>query len=331
MARFPFESTLVDQFSRIIVGGTVTVNLTGTSTAATVYAAESGGSAITDSQITTGSDGTYKFWVDDGDYGISQRFRLVLAGGSPFTTRTIDDVVVFPGITTGSTDTLTNKIIDADNNTISNLEHGAEVDEPSSGVHGVTGSIVGTTDTQILSAKTLTTPIIGDMTNANHDHADAAGGGNTLLVPTIASMANAGHDHADAAGGGNLGVVQATNLTLTGAAPATPVAHRLYTDNIVKGWVQFQANGTIDDAVNVTTVDDDNVGDWGINWVTDFAAANYAVVCGVQSSTTGQLVGNIGVDNAGKAAGTTEIICVNSTTGTTEVDEDVMYVIAVGQ
>jgi hypothetical protein len=66
----------------------------------------------------------------------------------------------------------------------------------------------------ILDEVYLDAPTIPDFTNSTHDHADAAGGGNTLVTPTIASFVNATHDHADAAGGGSLGDIG--NLTSTG-------------------------------------------------------------------------------------------------------------------
>jgi len=64
---------------RVVPGGTVTVYLAETETLATIYEQETGGSAVEGSQVTSDNNGHYYFFVDEGDYTSSQRFKVVLS------------------------------------------------------------------------------------------------------------------------------------------------------------------------------------------------------------------------------------------------------------
>jgi hypothetical protein len=54
-------------------------------------------------------------------------------------------------------------------------------------------------------ANKFNAPVIADLTNMTHNHANAAAGGNTLNTPTIANFTNSQHNHTSASTGGNLG------------------------------------------------------------------------------------------------------------------------------
>ena len=127
----------------------------------------SGVHGVTGNVVGTSDTQTLTNKTIDGDSNTLQNLALstlkvILADANKFVTRDASGNVVSTIATpsgdvvgTSDTQTLTNKTIDANNNTISNLAHGAEVDNPTSGVHGVTGNVVGTSDTQSLSNKTL--------------------------------------------------------------------------------------------------------------------------------------------------------------------------------
>jgi hypothetical protein len=180
--------------------------------------------------------------------------------------------------------------------------------------------------TEILTNKTLTTPIIASFTNATHDHADAAGGGNTLLVPTIASFTNATHNHSDAAGGGNLTDVQATSLTLTSTTDTD-------TNTVTKLNI-IAAHGSLDNSsgtpawngtpYNFTASFTDNgTGDTEVFIDTDMADANYTVLSSIDDAAS------IICSALNKLAGSFDVRASND--AGTAVDRDISIIVVGAQ
>lgn len=60
--------------------------------------------------------------------------------------------------------------------------------------HGATGAVVGTTNEQTLTGKTLTQPEIGDFTLAMHDHSNNAGGGELEIIKDLSPQLGADLD-----------------------------------------------------------------------------------------------------------------------------------------
>jgi len=96
MSRYKLPSCVFqDQSGNVVASGTCSVLLAGTSTAASIYAASSGGAAV--NSVTSDSAGQCTFYVDTGDYEYSQLFDITLSK-TDFTSKTFPNVVIFPAL-----------------------------------------------------------------------------------------------------------------------------------------------------------------------------------------------------------------------------------------
>ena len=93
--RYIYQNEVQDGRGNFVAGASVTVTLAGGTTKASIYSALTGGTVDADGIITTGTDGTFAFYVDEDDYSHSQQFRIVWSK-SGFTSETWDYIQIFP-------------------------------------------------------------------------------------------------------------------------------------------------------------------------------------------------------------------------------------------
>jgi hypothetical protein len=105
MARYIYQGFTQDANGKIITSASITVYLGGTTSAATIYAADSGGVALTGGVVTSSATtGYFKFYADEANYQASTKFDLVQSK-TGYTTTTLEDVIIpglpesYPGLT----------------------------------------------------------------------------------------------------------------------------------------------------------------------------------------------------------------------------------------
>lgn len=123
-------------------------------------------------------------------------------------------------------------------------------------------------------------------------------------------------------------ITNVTSIEVDGAAPSPPVANTLYTDNIIRGWINLDGTGTIaiNDSFNVSGIVDDGTGTYTITWDLDFANANYAIAAFGADDTDDIHVTNVAIANY--TAGSVQVRGVNSANNVE--DASIISIIAIG-
>ena len=94
MGRYIYQGVAQDGTGRVIASASILVYEAGTTTGATIYALVAGGSADADSTITSGTDGSFQFFIDSGDYSTAQAFDILISKTN-YNTTTLEDVSIF--------------------------------------------------------------------------------------------------------------------------------------------------------------------------------------------------------------------------------------------
>lgn len=140
--------------------------------------------------------------------------------------------------------------------------------------------------------------------------------GDIAITGTIGSGTFNGTIGSSASGSANLPAVK-TALNASGSAG-------IYA---CRAWVQFNANGTIAGSGNVSSVDDEGVGLYKVNFTTAMPDANYAVVTSGRNDANGAMYLTLrGGSGNGPATGSVQVTGVNGANTIVDLDTNCVSV-----
>ena len=280
------------------------------SDSATALATQQSIKAYVDSQVTAqdldfsaDTGGALSIDLDSESLTLTGGTGIDTAGSGNSVTFNIDSTVA----TLTGTQTLTNKTIDADNNTVSNLE----VDNLKSGVLDTDLTTVAATDTTLASAKAIKTYVDSQVTAQDLDFQADTGGALSIDLDTE-TMTFTGGTGIDTSGSGNAVTfaIDSTVATLTGTQTLT---NKSIDASQLTGTV---ANARLDqqlqDVAGLAVTDGNFIVGDGLNFVAE-SGATARTSLGLGSIAT-QDANNVSI-TGGSVSGITDLAIADGGTG----------------
>ena len=116
------------------------------------------------------------------------------------------------------------------------------------------------------------------------------------------------------------GTSTAGSIAVTGEGNSTTTNLQ---QGLAKSWINKPADGaSINDSFNISSLDDDGTGDFGVHYANDFSSVNYCWSSGNDDSASSTAMLGTDSTNGGYATGSTEFetFYVNSTNNRTNHD-----------
>ena len=95
--------------------------------------------------------------------------------------------------------------------------------------------------------------------------------------------------------------------TLKDASGNNSVATSTVAQGSAKAWIVTADGSSIDGGFNISTLDDDGAGDFGLHFTSSFDSANYAITAAAQDNTSNVLSWHCDVSKNTQAAGSVDL------------------------